>query len=121
MAELMEKLLTAAQCAPAAAVAPRVPIVGAHHAPVADTWQAEFAAMAQAIKARHARPAGPSVVTAPENTLRSLRLQLAGELADFDPAYDFSDDHGFWCQQSAKALRITHLRREIAKLEGQAC
>lgn len=125
MAELMDRLLTAARGAPVDAAAHRAPIVGDRHAPGADTWQGEFAAMAARIKARHAsdaaaKSAGRPAAEAAPRTLNELRTELAGELVGFDPTYDTTDDHGFWCAQSAKALRIANLRREIALREAQA-
>lgn len=48
----------------------------------------------------------------------ALEAQLREAMAGFDPAYAFSDDHGYFIRQSTKAALIADLNRRLAALEA---
>ena len=88
--------------------------------PASPSAHASLQAIADGIKARHAAKAAQQAPQpAPEpKTREQMQSELQAELLDFDPAYAYSDDHGFWSAQAAKASRINDLRRRLATAEA---
>lgn len=62
--------------------------------------------------ARPAAPVGP--MPAPALTRESLQLRLAQLRAGFDQAYDDSDDHVYWLEQSNRAAAIALTEQLLA-------
>lgn len=85
-------------------------------------WTDEFRDMAKAILAKRAAATTAKVLPPPPVlTLDQLRADLAEARAGFDPAYAFSDDHTYYCEQLRKASRIVELSKQIAAREGADC
>ena len=81
-------------------------------------WMKEIAdiAAARMAKQKAAQAANVPAEKAPPKSAYQLRQELAAALADFDPAYEQSDDHAVWKAGQAKANRIAALRMQIERL-----
>ena len=60
-------------------------------------------------------PPNPDVDRIPE-----LEAKLKSLMAEFDPNYQYSDDHGFWSKQNQLHSMITALKRRIADAKKSA-
>lgn len=75
--------------------------------------RAELQSIADAVKARHERHEVPPPPPRHVPTQAQLQRALAEAETGFDPAYEYSDDYGYWHQQQTKAERIAELRRAL--------
>ena len=67
--------------------------------------------LAQRAKDREMNPP-PKPTLSPEQ-VQQLKQQLEQEQKDFDPYYEYSDDHGYWTKQKEKAQRINSIKRQL--------
>jgi hypothetical protein len=81
-----------------------------------ETWQDEFADMAQGILAKHnaSRPAAPAHVPAPKRSREELEAELGSLKSQFDPQHQYSDDYSFVMKQERIQDRIRSLEAELS-------
>lgn len=67
--------------------------------------------LAQRAKDREMNP--PQKPTLSPEQVEQLKQSLEQEQKDFDPYYEYSDDHGYWTKQKEKAQRIGRIKQQL--------